>query len=338
MSRSPLPVVASLVIFFSSMLALRLQHSTITKHILLAFTTESTESSRNGGHNRSNTTKMIIIPRDISRTTKVCRNESANLEWQVLCGQQSNTSLSVIDAFDTTLADPSKKAHVIQIGAHVGFEKNDPLAEGLSSYLRLLSAAERNRFHWTFVEPSPPNFRRLETNLKERNWCPYELFNVAVVPDGSNDTERLTFFSVRDTIDPETGFDSISKKTLPVWITQVSGLNRGPFDFNRGQFTRRGLNPDDYLVTTDVEVRQLSKLMTEVMGGDDTQRPDLMLIDTEGFDCPILLTLRSMLPRFIVFESHQCLKLLRPTILHLESLGYQVTKLKGQNSVAVLMK
>ena len=63
--------------------------------------------------------------------------------------------------------------NVVQIGAHVGFEKNgDPLTILLLGTLdevsSITNATElRHLFHWTFVEPSPPNFKGLEANIKK---------------------------------------------------------------------------------------------------------------------------------------------------------------------------
>jgi hypothetical protein len=45
--------------------------------------------------------------------------------------------------------------------------------------------------------------------------------NAAVMSDSPNSTDHLTFYSIDESIDPETGYDSKSGKTLPHWVTQV---------------------------------------------------------------------------------------------------------------------
>lgn len=106
-----------------------------------------------------------------------------NPELCTLCDQ------SLIDTFDETLFGSSsgRIAHVIQIGAHTGFEANDPLAAGWSQYLKLLAPSDRQRFHWTFVEPSPPNYATLMKNIdNNRELCHMEGIEVGIVPDNSN--------------------------------------------------------------------------------------------------------------------------------------------------------
>ena len=270
------------------------------------------------------------------RSQQVCSAEplkakdATNKEWQSLCNE------SLIDAFDATLAQ-GRLAHVIQIGAHVGFEENDPLAHGMLTYLQLLTPLELDRFHWTFVEPSPPNFRRLQHNLqKRRDVCRMDALNFAVVPDQDyhqGESNKLTFYSIRDTVDPETGYDSLSHKKLPKFITQVSSFHPGAIKYNAGVFHRKGLKPKDYIVKTNVTVKGISTLIDEVMGFDKTA-PDLVLVDTEGQDCAILESMsnKTLLPRFIIFETH-CKQ--KPTFTHLQSLGYRVRQVSKHNALAV---
>ncbi|GFH50670.1 predicted protein [Chaetoceros tenuissimus] len=163
--------------------------------------------------------------------------------------------------------------------------------------------------------------------------------NAGVVSDLSNYTDNsLIFYSLKDTIDPETGFDSLSNKTLPAYITQVSSFSKAPILFNRRQFRKVGLNVNDYIVETKFQTKPFSALMAEVIGNATSEQhstPFLVLIDTEGFDCDIVL----YLPKFLVFEVKQCReKYTKETKGHLEKLGYTLTQDDGriENIVGVL--
>jgi hypothetical protein len=68
----------------------------------------------------------------------------------------------------------------------------------------------------------------------------------------------MVFYSIRDTIDPETGLDSLSGKTLPSYITQVSSFSKAPILFNRRVFNKIGLNVHDYIVETNVTAKRYS--------------------------------------------------------------------------------
>ena len=223
---------------------------------------------------------------------------------------------------------------VVQIGAHVGFEDNDPLARGISSYLELLTPQERQRFQWTFVEPSTANYRSLQTNLADHSQWGADLrsINAGVVPDSTNTTTDMTFYSIRDTIDPVTGFDSLSNKRFPVWITQISSFSMAPINFNRRVWERMGLNMDDYVVQTNVTTRRYSDLMDEILDGDDPATSlALVLIDTEGFDCHIVNGIAKdspYLPQFLVFEQKQCRSEKAATLAHLQSMGYEIHSLR----------
>ncbi|KAL7535189.1 hypothetical protein ACHAWF_005081, partial [Thalassiosira exigua] len=245
-----------------------------------------------------------------SRQEFVCGTNATGYmkEWRIFC------SWGLVNALDTALREQDK-VHIVQIGAHVGFEKNDPIDKGLSGYLNMLTAAQRQNFAWTFVEPSPPNFKRLTQNLESHSdLCDMNAVNAGVVPDSMNNTDSMKFYSLSESIDPETGYDSKSGKTLPVFITQVSSFTLGPIMFNEGQFKRRGLNVWDYIVETNVTTKRYSELMQDIMmhnfsSSATVPAPVLVLIDTEGFDCNIVLGISSnsaFLPPYLIYESHQC--------------------------------
>jgi hypothetical protein len=161
---------------------------------------------------------IIVNPRQQQMCNDTVRFKE---EWVELC------NASFIQAADDMLLleEVRQHVHVVQIGAHTGFEKNDPFTQGMAHYINMLSQEERGRFHWTFVEPSPANYKSLEHNIATfSHLCNMTTVNAAVVSDTMQEDsiKALTFHSVRDTIDPVTGYDSLSGKTFPFWITQVS--------------------------------------------------------------------------------------------------------------------
>jgi FkbM family methyltransferase len=225
--------------------------------------------------------------------------------------------------------------YMVQIGAHTGFDANDPFADGISDYLNLLSHAEKQRFHWVFVEPSPANYVKLEENVaKYSHLCDMSAVNAGIVSDSLVNTSSMTFYSVRDTIDPMTGYDTLSGKRFPVWITQVSSFSRAPLTFNEVVWKRLGLEINDYIVETDVTTTRYSELMKQVLA---KEKPLFLLIDTEGFDCDIILGIdanSSYLPKYLIFEHKNCKKQWESVELYLKSLGYTVKKVTGDNTFA----
>ena len=245
--------------------------------------------------------------------------------------------------------------NVIQIGAHTGFEQNDPIANGLSSLLKEVAAIVphhvsnevRQNFHWAFIEPSPANFKKLTRNLaKHSALCDMRAVNAAVIPESLTKdatsgatNKRMVFYSLRDTIDPETGYDSISGKMLPPWITQVSSFSKEPILTNEREFTRRGLDVNDYIVEIEVDTKSYSNLMQKVLHGgyNSQQAPLLVLIDTEGFDCNIIKgisTSSPYLPKYLVYEHKSCDRAdYQEAIEHLKSMGYDLLQ-SGENMLA----
>jgi len=251
--------------------------------------------------------------------------------------------------------------HMVQIGAHVGFEENDPVGSTVVDFLQHLSdigntnsnsnssnssTVNNNNnitqhFHWTFVEPSPPNYERLIKNLESRKGlCDMQGINAGIVPDtlnitsssSSSSAEMMPFYSFAPSIDPETGYDSLSGKTLPPWITQVSGFTMGPINFNQGVFRKQRLNMSDYIVKTQVTMLHYSELMKEHVKVEG--RPFFLMIDTEGFDCKIVEGIdqdSKWIPQFLLFETHCKWK---PTLDHLKTLGYETIKTQ-HNAVGI---
>mmetsp|Transcript_21043 Transcript_21043/g.42133 ORF Transcript_21043/g.42133 Transcript_21043/m.42133 type:complete len:351 (+) Transcript_21043:87-1139(+) len=231
---------------------------------------------------------------------------------------------------------------IVQIGAHVGFEPNDPVANILIEILEgtaALDADARRRLHWVFVEPSPSNFARLTENISQRGtFCDTHMIETAVIPDnsGRDNLMDMPFYSIRDTVDPETGFDSVSGKTLPFWITQISSFDKKALDFAILTLLEEGLNPHEYILETAVTKRRFSDVMEEAMAGRK-ERPLLLLIDTEGFDCDIVngMPLSSMyLPEYLVFEHKIC----GIPEEHLSAMDYDIMVPYGTENIVLARK
>lgn len=240
-----------------------------------------------------------------------------------------------------------KHVNVIQIGAHVGFERNDPLASGLLRSLDQIVAQDnslRKHLHWTFIEPSPPSFKRLSDNLSsKKDLCDMNGINVGIVPDSmsAEEREKMVFYSFSESIDPETGYDSLSKKTLPYYVTQVSSFNTQFVEMGRKAFEDNGLNINDYIVKTSVTVKSYTGLMEEIVQVQTEIKaetaPLLVLIDTEGFDCSIINSISSSspyLPKHLVFENLCDTNELNVSEKRVKDLGY-ILQRKGKNHYAV---
>jgi hypothetical protein len=256
-------------------------------------------------------------------------------DWVVLCQGD------FINAMDIVLAQVASTVRVVQIGAHIGFEGNDPLASGILNYIELLSKQERRRFQWTFVEANTANFRSLRTNLADHAHLGVDLrpIHAGVVPDSMINVTDMTFYSIRDTID-HTGFDSLSRKTFPSWVTQISSFSLATIlkPQHKSAWTELGLKIEDYVIQNKVTSRRYSDLLQDFLQGDDPATSlVLVLIDTEGFDCHIVNGIAansSYLPQFLIFEQMHCeRKDYQAAMEHLQSMGY-TTYPVNENTVA----
>ena len=92
---------------------------------------------------------------------------------------------STIDINDEDGGGVENHIYIVQIGAHVGIESNDPMAKGLTNLpLSLPEAFRREYVHWIFVEPSPANYQRLSANLKDvAHLADMMALNMAIVPE-----------------------------------------------------------------------------------------------------------------------------------------------------------
>lgn len=261
--------------------------------------------------------------------------------WQYLCEH------SLMQRFDQRLLQ-GQHVKIVQIGAHYGFEHNDPMAEGLGKYLELLSNTtqnnERQRFQWTFIEASPSNFAELQKNLRIYNYlCDMVGIHAGIVPDGK-EHDDLVFYAIRDTINGETGYDSLSGKTVPFWISQISSFNKRTLMTHAGIFSHAGLDINNYIVEANVTAKSYSTIMAEIMG-EPSGKPDppvFVMIDTEGFDCDILLGIAEdspYWPEFLIFEHAHCRPVAYKKVKEkMERLGYwwyKQPKRRQQNTLAI---
>ncbi len=159
--------------------------------------------------------------------------------------------------------------HVVQIGAHDGIS-NDPIRAHLL----------RHRPKALLVEPRPDAHARLQVNYEGQP-------NVTCVNCAVGATDgTAVLYTVRD--DP----------ALPSWAAELASFDRQHLSSRRFRIPRL----ESYILPLDVPVRSLRSLTSE-HGWD---RIDLLQIDTEGFDCRLVMH---------VLEDE-----LRPTIINYESI------------------
>jgi len=338
---------------------------------IFASATDTTGNATSANHNKKRTDEQVEekVPNEAINTADSAvgsKSSSATTprpSRQALCQQINHFEFvdfcqaQIFGAADAILSNQQQILHVVQIGAHVGFEENDPLAQSLSLYLNQLSLEEKQRFHWTFVEPSPPNYQKLAQNLDQHaSLCTMDSVQAAVIADNTTSTStndndaynhKLTFYTISESVDPITGRDSKSGKILPSWITQLSSLSKEPILYNRQFFEYRGLAVEDYIVETQVDALSYSALMKRIMSAgttdsNNTKRPPfLVLIDTEGWDCDIILGIAessNYWPPYMMFETNQCGDgKLQQTFAYLRKMGYNVRDLQrpSQNAIAI---
>jgi hypothetical protein len=317
-------------------------------------------------------TKRFTMNRTASEMAHVCEGQGEQV-FQQFCHPFFETLDSIIFHPDNNNKNGGSRdkvavAHVVQIGAHTAFEGNDLLSVGMKRYIELLPPKLRKeRLHWTFVEPSPPNYQRLVQNLASHSseLCGTSAIQVGVIPEGNTrDNQQqattvstMTFYSIDSSIDPETGYDSKSGKIFPEWTTQISSFSWETMRRHEGAWINLGLKMEDYVVQVNVTTKGYSDLMQEIIGGDDTAvfsgvrggvatspppppPPVLVLIDTEGFDCDIVRSIpptSPYLPQFLIFEQIHCRDKLPDTCAHMKRMGYSWT-LTNENAFLIRNK
>lgn len=92
---------------------------------------------------------------------------------------------------------------------------------------------------------------------------------------------------------------------------------------------------NDYIVTTNVTAKRYSDLLQDITGG--LSAPTFVLIDTEGFDCDIILGIGEgspYWPKYLIYEDHCGKPQSKAAIEYLERLGY--TTKKGPHNVVAI--
>jgi len=267
------------------------------------------------------------------RADKICKNTTGMFpDWKALC------STPFLEVYDNMMIE-GKHVNIVQIGAHIGWTRNDPLYAPMGEYLELLSDIEKKQVHWTYVEPSPPNYDCLLKNIAQYSYlCDMNSINAAIVSDSYNSTENMMFYQMDECIDVVTGHDSKSGKRLPSYLSQLSGFDFKGIGKHLHEFKKRGLNPHLYYHKINVKAVRYSDLMVDIMGNEG-KVPYLLLMDTQGMDCQIILGISEnspYLPQYLMYEDSMCTaKELDAANKYLEHLGYSVSKLKkSQNTFA----
>ena len=254
----------------------------------------------------------------------------------------------------TASARRGKPGWIVQIGAHVGFEDNDPIASPLLAIFAEMArdgdtASAGIAAEWLMVEASPVNYAGLVKTVERHrgnlsNHVRFLPTNVGVLagnssasPGDESEERNMTFYSMSSDIDPESGRDKRTGKQLPFWATQLGSFNKQHQNFLHREFSRQGLLLQDYLVESDVRVLTMPRLLKE--HNIPQESVALVLIDTEGFDCDIVLSLnltKAFKPRMLVFEHKICPSKRRDAALsHLAQAGY-TTAFDNENTFATL--
>ena len=253
----------------------------------------------------------------------------------------------------TAAARRGKPGWIVQVGAHVGFEPNDPIASPLLAMFGEMAAmgdvtSAGIAAKWLMVEASPANYAGLVTNLELQRGKHVRFLptNVGVLASNAsastgNESEegKMTFYSMSGDIDPESGQDKRSGKVLPYWATQLGSFDKqhqqaSPLAF---AFKRRGLVLEDYVIESKIRVLSMTRLLKE--HNIPQEGAMLVLIDTEGFDCDIVLSLnlaKAFKPRMLVFEHKVCPSKRISAVRHLTQAGYTAV-FDDENVFATLM-
>jgi hypothetical protein len=209
---------------------------------------------------------------------------------------------------------------ILQIGAHEGWNQNDPIGQGLGVYFEKLSAGkEKESASYVLVEASPFIFKKLQTNVKEHQYlCNITAVHLGVVPKERQDSRgNLTFYAIKDTINSKSGRDTLSGKQLPYWVTQTSSFNRNTVLKHAGAFSKKGLDINNYISEINVPTATASTLYHRY-------RPLMVLLDTEGLDCQIVSSWsEEETPHYLIFEINHCEESdLKASIDRLQSFDY----------------
>jgi FkbM family methyltransferase len=186
------------------------------------------------------------------------------------------------------------RAVFVHVGANDG-EQHDPLRPYVLS----------GRWRGVLVEPVPYVFERLRRNYAD---VPGVVFENAAV---SEEDGRVPFFHLRDAGPGE-------RATLPDWYDGVGSLHRDAILSHVAQM------PDvaDRLVEREVPALRFATLCER----HGIERPDLVVIDAEGHDWPIIrsIDLEAHGPRLLIYEHFHLSREDRGACrAHVEAAGYR---------------
>ncbi|MFZ5994963.1 MAG: FkbM family methyltransferase [Thermodesulfobacteriota bacterium] len=201
----------------------------------------------------------------------------------------------------------SSTSLLVKVGANDGIT-GDPFSSLLQG---------RTGWRALFIEPVPYCTERLRTNFPDRER--FSIEEVAIGPSSGS----VPFFYV----DPK-AHDNIPE--LPVWFDQL-----GSFDRKHILKHFAGIL-DPYIICRDIETQPLS----HVLEAHGIENPDLLHIDTEGYDFEVLKTLdiaRHTPP--LLFVEHKHLNGTQKQEMHefLQNSGYAVHECGG-DSIAINRK
>lgn len=185
--------------------------------------------------------------------------------YKAFVNKDVETKISFSDAVDLL---GSEIETFIQIGANDGL-KNDLLNKAIKKFT----------LKGILIEPFPPNINKLKENYKEYKKLIFENC-------GISDTDaKLTYFYIKD-IKPEE----------PDWYDQVGSFDQSTFEKNISVVP--GLT--DRVGNLSIPCLTVESLLEKY----EFKQVDLMLIDAEGFDYRILLSIdmEKCAPKVIIFE------------------------------------
>lgn len=204
-----------------------------------------------------------------------------------------------VDVLMRRMLDAVPDLTFIQVGANAG-DFEDPIAPLIHAH---------PKWRGVFVEPVPFAFRRLRRNYGE--------------------DPRFTFVNAAVSVTPTTQpFYYVAEHALtqlpdlPPWYDQLGS-------FDRDHITRHfGARIEPYIVAAKVPCLTLAEVFARL--GDHP--PDLLHVDTEGFDAAVVAQVRHPLraPLLILYEhKHLAPGAARETRRHLERLGYRLRECRG---------
>jgi len=276
---------------------------------------------------RDDVTARNVSARNNNTTHPACNTPRS--VWGPLCGA------GFIRQAEAILNSPDKHMSIVQIGAHTGWDSNDPFVKGMTLYLQSLSPETRQHIDYTLVEASPINHAVLQKKIqKHADLCNLKALWAGVIPDSARggSGSNLTFYGISSDINVDTGRDARSGKQLPVWASQLSSFSKQNVLKHRRFWKNLGLELEDYIEEMHVETIRFSDLLSQQQG-----ETVFVLIDTEGLDCDIVRALSNAttLPPFLLYEQKHCGRdggrLAQEDLVRL---GYSVNAFDGENVFA----